>query len=227
MSTPIEFENFVGRYFQQKGYRMTNTPVSGDYGVDLFVENDLHKLAIQVKMYGGTTGKVNRKCIMELYGAKAYFDCNEAILVTNGDVLVDALEVANKLKIEILNLAFTCTTEASEVNLNSFESIWKNYIFPLKNKELTREDGKKNIIVDVNWGGIKRLTSNSKLNTIDIEIFREAYKILTQHGSISMDYINQNYPGRASSGVILILSQLPFLELRRNPVSLYLRKSNL
>jgi len=225
MTASIEFEYFVGKHFQQKGYKITNTTVSGDYGIDLFAENNIHKISIQAKMYGGSARKVNRKCIMELYGAKDYFDCDKAILVTNGNILDDALEVANKLKIEILKLEFTYKKEASEVDINSFESIWKNYIFPLKDKELIREDGKKNLILDVDWSGIKRLTSNGKSSAINIEIFREAYKILIQQGFISRDYINQNYTGRASSGVILILAQLPFLELRRNPIGLYYIKT--
>lgn len=224
MTNPIGYEHFVGNYFQKKGYRITTTPLSGDYGVDIFAENDIRKIAIQVKMYGDSARKVNRKCIMELYGAKDYFDCNKAILVTNGNVSDDASEVANKLKIEILKLEYSYKNELAKVDLNSFESIWENYIFPLKNKELIREDGKKNLILNVDWSGIKRITSNGKQNFINIEIFKEAYKIILKEGFISREYINQNYIGRASSGVILILAQLPFLELKRNPVCLHLKK---
>jgi len=53
-------------------------------------------------MYGESSRSVNRRVIMELYGASAYQDCTRAILATNGDILPDAIEVANKLGIEIL-----------------------------------------------------------------------------------------------------------------------------
>jgi len=36
---------------------------------------------------------------------------------------------------------------------------------------------------------------------------------LLLEGTITRDYINQNYVGRASSGVILILAQVPFFKI--------------
>ena len=106
MDKPRSFEQFIADHFQKKGYKINMTPISGDYGVDIFAENSIHKIAIQVKMYGGSTRKVNRKSIMELHGAKDFFDCDKAIVATNGEVLNDALKVAEKLNIEILNLKF-------------------------------------------------------------------------------------------------------------------------
>ena len=220
MEKPIAFEQFVANYFQKKGYKINLTASSGDYGVDIFAQNSFHKIAIQVKMYGNSTRKINRKCVMELHGAKDYFDCDKAIIATNGGILNDALEVAKKLNIEILNLEFNLELKKSETDYISFDSIWLNYIIPLKGKELIREDGSKNTILDVDWSRVRRLTSNGKENKINIEIFREAYNILLKQGYVSRDYINQNYLGRASSGVILILSQLPFIELRKNPLGL-------
>lgn len=159
---------------------------------------------------------------VELCGAMKYFDCNKAIIATNGGILNDALEVANKLDIEILNLNFTFKEETKSSSSKSFENIWSNYIIPLTGKELIREDGSKNKILKIDWSQVHRLTSNGKENKINIEIFKEAYSVLLREGSISRDYINQNYLGRASSGVILILAQLPFVELKKNPIRLTL-----
>ena len=106
MTDPRTFEQFVANHFEKSGYKVTLTAISGDYGVDVFAENHIHKIAIQVKMYGDSTRKINRKSVMELHGAKDYFDCNKAIIATNGRILNDALEVAKKLNIEILNLDF-------------------------------------------------------------------------------------------------------------------------
>jgi len=55
---------------------------------------------------------------------------------------------------------------------------------------------------------------------IKVEIFKQAINKLLADGSITRDYINQNYVGRASSGVILILSQVPFYRLTENPTGL-------
>ena len=40
--------------------------------------------------------------VMELYGAKDYFDCTKALFATDGLLMADAVEVAKKLNIEIL-----------------------------------------------------------------------------------------------------------------------------
>ena len=98
---PYEFEQLVCDHYRQKGYRVQTTSASNDYGIDVFAEKG-EKIAVQVKMYGGSTRKVNRQTMMELYGAAAYFDCTKAVLATDGEVLTDAKEVAHKLGIDIL-----------------------------------------------------------------------------------------------------------------------------
>lgn len=218
-----EFEIFVENHFKQMGYKTTLTSHSGDYGVDVFAENRKEKIAIQAKMYGDSKRKINRKSMMELHGAMAYFDCTKAVMVTNGNILVDAIEVANKLNIEIVYLAndFQIQVENSSENADTnFNTIWEKYIFPLEGKVLNRDNGKSNKIVKVDWGGIKRITSNNKSGFINIEIFKEAIDKLLNDGFVTREYINQNYPGRASSGVILILSQVPFFTLTGKPIGL-------
>jgi restriction system protein len=85
-----QFEIFVNNRFEKNGYETVLTSQSGDYGVDVFAFKDKEKIAIQVKMFGESSRKINRKVMMELYGAKAYFDCAKAIVVTNGSILSDA-----------------------------------------------------------------------------------------------------------------------------------------
>ena len=42
--------------------------------------------------------------VMELHGAAGYFDCAGAMLATDGRVLADASEVAQKLGIRIIDM---------------------------------------------------------------------------------------------------------------------------
>jgi len=172
--------------------------------------------------------------IMELHGAKDYFDCTKAIMATDGTVLPDAIKVAGKLKIEILilggnNVASlqpnqpktkTQTQKAPPKGSPTFESIWEQYIMPLEGKTISRPGGKTNTITKVDWAGIERITSNNNRGKIKIEIFRLAINLLIGRGSITRDEINQNYSGRASSGVILILSQVPMFRLQETPLRL-------
>src|SRR5690606_19486276 len=107
---------------------------------------------------------------------------------------------------------------------NSFEKIWENYVLPLQGKTLDRKNGETNKIMKVDWSGIERLTSNGNKGKIKIEIFKQTVNKLLTDGSITRDYINQNYIGRASSGIVLILSQVPFFKLTDKPTGLKYKK---
>lgn len=220
---PRQFEELVCEHFRQQGYKAEVTTYNNDYGIDVFATKDKEKIAVQAKMYGHTSRKINRQMVMELYGAKDYFDCTKAIIATDGVFLPDALEVAKKLKIGILNISGSLKSKATS-NDKTFEGIWEKYIIPLQGKTLTRANGEKNDILKVNWSEIERLTSNGNKGKIKIEIFKQAINRLVTDGEITRDYINQNYVGRASSGVILILSQVPFFRLTNKPTGLKYEK---
>jgi len=227
---PRQFEEFVCQHFRQQGYKTELTTYSNDYGIDGFAIKGKHKIAIQSKMYGHSTRKINRQTVMELHGAKDFFDCTKAVIATDGTFLKDALVVAEKLKIEILYLnqmqksTSTIITTTKNKNDKTFEQIWEDYIIPLQGKILTRNSGETNQIIKADWSEIERKTSNGNNGKIKIEIFKQAVNRLLTDGSITRDYINQNYVGRASSGIILILSQVPFFKLTEKPTGLKYEK---
>lgn len=217
--TPKEYEELICEYFSQQGYRTELTPYNNDYGVDVFAYKNNCKIAIQAKMFGQSTRKINRQMVMELHGVKDYFDCDKAILCTDGTVLDSALEVAKKLGIEISFLYPEILATVTRRSVKSeFERIWENYIKPLEGKTLFRDNGESNKIVKVDWSGITRITSNGREQLIKIEIFRLAIQRILSEGSITRDYINQEYKERASSGIILILSQIPIFECYKSPL---------
>jgi hypothetical protein len=222
---PEEYEKYVAEYFIKNGYQVELTSFTNDYGVDIFAIKNSLKCAVQVKMFGNTARKINRKMVMELHGAKDYFDCNYAKIVTDGEILQDAKQVAEKLNIELIYLPVNSVTNANNETDMNFDLIWQKYIMPLQGKTLFRENGEKNVITKVNWGGIERITSNQKSQKIDIEIFKQTINHLLRYGSITRKKINEEYSKRASSGIVLILSQVPFIELDLNrPMSLKLIK---
>ena len=106
----------------------------------------------------------------------------------------------------------------------TFEQIWENHIVPLQGKTLTRNNGETNQILKADWSGVERLTSNGNKGKIKIEIFKQAINKLLTDGFITRDYINQNYVGRASSGIILVLSQVPYFKLTNKPTGLKYEK---
>lgn len=222
---PREFEEFVCEHYRKLGYKTEVTPFNNDYGVDAFAIKGKEKIAIQAKMYGGSTRKINRQMIMELHGAKDYFDCTKAAIVTDGQLLSDAITVAKKLKIEVLYLNgdFNLPKSVSSSNGISFEDVWEKYIIPLQGKVLTKSNGETNTILKVDWSGVERLTSNGKTGKIKIEIFKLAINKLLSDGFITREEINQNYSGRASSGIVMILAQVPFFHLTVRPTGLSYR----
>lgn len=232
--TPKQYEDYIGSLFAKKGYSVTVSPLSNDWGLDVIAVKDNEKIGIQAKMYGESNRSVNRRALMELYGASAYQDCTKAILATNGDILPDAIQVANKLGIEILRtspeIKLNEQTQYNSVEYPSsknnddmpFDVAWEKFIFPLKGKTLYNSRG-SNRITAVDWTGIKRTTSTGARGRIDIEDFRLAYNAFMSHGQITRDYINQQVDKRCSSGIVLILSQLPFVELTSSPTGLRLK----
>ncbi len=225
---PRQFEELVCEHFRLQGYETELTNYCNDYGVDGFAKKGKEKIAIQSKMYGNSTRKINRQTVMELHGAKDFFDCTKAVIATNGVFLPDALTVAKKLKIEVLYLNHLKPIKVKHSSSNkddkNFEDIWHHYIIPLQNKILKRNNGETNQILKADWSGIERLTSNGKKGKIKIEIFKQTINKLLKDGSITRDYINQNYVGRASSGIILVLSQVPFFKLTDKPSGLKYEK---
>lgn len=224
--TPKEYESFVCSKFSRDGYKTELTNYNNDYGIDVFAFKGDEKIGIQVKMFGHTTRKVNRQMIMELHGSKDLFNCTKAVLVTDGQIIDNAKEVANKLGIEILFIEPDDNFSNNNLDwtVDQFDKIWENYIKRLEGNILTRGNGKSNKILSVDWSGIERITSNGKKQRIKIEVFRLAINKILSDGSITRDYINQEYKDRASSGIVLILSQVPFFDFYDNPSRIVLNK---
>lgn len=223
--TPEQYEKLVASGFEKKGYKVELTPSTNDYGVDIFLEKNSRKIAVQVKMFGNTSRKVNRRMVMEFYGAKDYFECAEGIIVTNGKILSDAKEVAEKLGIDVQTVPSKGSISRNDQKLSKFEEVWQKYILPLKGKTLCRENGETNEIIEVDWGGIVRITSNGNRRSIPIEIFKQTINHIFANGSITRKEINEEYAGRASSGIVLILSQVPIFRLnKKKPMSIELKK---
>lgn len=223
---PDEYEYIVAEYFESKGYSTKVSQYSNDYGVDVFATKGKTKIAIQAKMFGNSSRPINRQMVMELHGAKDYFDCTKAIIATDGRIIDNALEVANKLKIEIIKIPAIVINSKKETQktLREFETIWEKYVMPLEGMTIKRDNGKSNKILKVDWTGIERITSNGQKQKIKIEIFEKTINHLLKFGEITRKYINEEYKDRASSGIVLILSKTELFELTIRPTGLMMNK---
>ncbi len=230
--SPLAYEEMVADHVRRQGYSVELTKRSNDYGVDAFASKEDQKLALQAKMYGGTKRRVNRAMVMQLHGAKDYFGCNEAVIVTDGEVAEDARQVAAKLRIRILSLPVervplsdpmlpSAAAKSADVRraIPTFDEVWERHVMPLAGRTLMGPKGRTNTLLSVDWSGVKRLTTGNHQRFIPIEVFRQAVGRLIERGQVTRDEINEDFVGRASLGVVLILSQVPFFKHLSSPTS--------
>lgn len=96
---PAEFEVWIGMLFELNGFRVRNTPYSGDHGVDIEVSKPPIKTGlVQCKRYRGTVGE---PVVRELYGTLIHERADCAWLATTGAVSKRAREWAAGKPIEM------------------------------------------------------------------------------------------------------------------------------
>ena len=93
-----EFEIFLEELFKRMGYKVHRTPLSNDQGADLIVERLGLKTAVQAKRYAGP---VSNSAVQEIVAAKAHYDCDQAIVVTNSTFTRSAKKLATSNKVEL------------------------------------------------------------------------------------------------------------------------------
>ncbi len=95
-----EFENEIARILKDLGYEVTQTPFSGDYGVDIIAEKYGKRIAIQVKNQNRPVGV---RAVQEVFAGKEYYRCDEAWVVSRSGFTERAEEMAQKLGIELVH----------------------------------------------------------------------------------------------------------------------------
>lgn len=211
---PEEYEHHVADVLRSEGWTTTVTRQARDLGVDVFAVSGERRLAIQAKMYGSSSTKVNAEQIMCLHGASAYADCNESMLATDGQLTHEAELVADKLGIAVRHIGVPTAWLAEDLppGTRSFGAIWRDYIEPLAGTELVRESGKTMKIVEVDGSGIRRITTGGTAQRISIDIFRWTIERLLAGETVSRKEIHERNPRKVSSGVMLILGSVPGFE---------------
>jgi len=78
--TGWEFEKWLRKFFERVGYAVTPTPYRGDFGADFVLTWNGIRIAVQAKR---TSRLVGVRAVQEVVAAKAYYDCERAMVVTN------------------------------------------------------------------------------------------------------------------------------------------------
>lgn len=91
--TGVEFEEYVYEILKRSGYKHVRlTPQSGDYGIDILATYRGVHYAFQCKYYSKPVGV---SAIQQAYSGCEYYDCDEAIVVTNQTFTRQAYALAN------------------------------------------------------------------------------------------------------------------------------------
>ncbi len=96
----LDFELFLQKLFSKMGYTAEVTKSTGDQGADLILFKLGRKIAIQAKRYNT---KLDNTPIQEILGAKAYYGCNETMVVTNSYFTKKAIELAHVNQVQLID----------------------------------------------------------------------------------------------------------------------------
>ena len=66
----LTFEKLVGSLLKQQGYEVGNMRASSDYGVDMIINKDKERIAVQVKR---SKNKIARKAISDAVAGMKYY----------------------------------------------------------------------------------------------------------------------------------------------------------
>jgi restriction endonuclease Mrr len=100
MSGP-EFERFMADLLRQKGYRVEETPLSGDQGVDLVLPDlDGKRVVIQLKRW---TGPVGNNAIQATFAGMAHYQADEGWIITTSTFTKSARELARSTSVRLID----------------------------------------------------------------------------------------------------------------------------
>jgi restriction system protein len=96
----FDFEGYVARLLEHQGYESRITTGSRDFGVDIIAEKGKSRYAVQVKRY---KNQVSRRAVSDAVAGKGYYDCKEAMVVTNSHFSKGARELAEATECELVD----------------------------------------------------------------------------------------------------------------------------
>ena len=222
-----KFEFLAGEYLKQEGFEIEVTKGVADWGVDVFAEKDGVKYAVQAKMYGDCKTKINRRMMMELYGVMRYFDCQRAMMIYNGQMMPDAVKVAEKLDIQLVYIDQHQLDEpCSEIDLSeteqTFDTIW-NDISTLAGKTITNSRGTAYQIVCVTDGDITYTNKAGHQMREKADLFRQIVARICQYGSIQQCQLRGEFGTYASAFISTVLANIPSCKVNLNPTTIMIK----
>jgi hypothetical protein len=105
----------------------------------------------------------------------------------------------------------------------AFELVWHRWALPLAGRRITGLNGLTNDIVAVDWNGVDRVSRSNLPSRIPIAPFQWTFRMAMRRQGVSRKAINRQFPHRYSSGVQLVMEQIPIFEATARPAVIKLR----
>lgn len=101
----FEFEEFVARLLRHNGYREVDvTPASGDKGADVIaISPDGRRTCFQCKHYAGNVGTA---AVQEVLAVMRYYNCSQAVVITNAQYTRQARELAQQTGVYLMDYSW-------------------------------------------------------------------------------------------------------------------------
>lgn len=94
----LEFEQYLEQLFRRLGYQVERTRYSGDFGADLVLMRKDESCVVQAKR---KSGRVGVSAIQQAVAARAMYECDAAMVVTNSHFTLQAEELAAANDVEL------------------------------------------------------------------------------------------------------------------------------
>lgn len=101
----LQFEFYICKIFQLKGFNVKFTPVADDYGADLIVERQGAATAVRCRLVNGkgADALLGSGVVEETLLALKYYPCDDAMVITNGYFTKEAARRASRTKITLVD----------------------------------------------------------------------------------------------------------------------------
>lgn len=89
----LDFEFYLSVLFKELGYKVVVTNGSHDFGADLILKKNNHKIVVQAKRYGYKKN-VSIGAIQEVFASQRYHKADESWVITNSYFTKSAIKLA-------------------------------------------------------------------------------------------------------------------------------------
>ena len=96
----VEFEQYLQRLLNHRGFSVSMTQATGDLGVDLIVSLRADKFAVQVKR---SRSKISRRAVSDAVAGIQHYRCNRAMVITNNYFTRGAITLARSTNCTLVN----------------------------------------------------------------------------------------------------------------------------